>query len=80
MRAYDPNNNYCSATLVVTVLEASMTNYHNDYRNYNNHDYSFTNHRYNPNGVDPLMILIIGAGIVGVVVIVVVVVFLKKRS
>ncbi|MHA3964464.1 MAG: right-handed parallel beta-helix repeat-containing protein [Candidatus Thorarchaeota archaeon SMTZ1-45] len=72
VRAYDPYDNYCSAGLVVTVLEAPMTK-------------STTSTTTPPTisaileEVDSVMMLVLGAGIGGVSVVVVVLVILRKK-
>lgn len=66
VRAHDPYDNYCSAILVVTVLDAPIT--------------TTTTTSTTPEGVDPVMTLVLGTGIGGAAVVVIVIVFLRRKS
>jgi hypothetical protein len=76
VRAYDLSNNYCSAALVITVLEEptpTTTPTPTDTTS------PTTPTGTTPGGFDLMMILAIGGGI-GAIVILVIIVFLKKKS
>ncbi|MHA2068930.1 MAG: hypothetical protein ACXABY_31595 [Candidatus Thorarchaeota archaeon] len=67
VRAYDPYGNYCSAILEITVLEASTTT-------------TSTTSSEPPEGMDPVLTLILGAGIGAAAVVVTVIVLLRRKS
>ena len=70
VRAFDPYDNYCSADIIVTVLEAAVTT-------------TTTTTTTTPipqqDGPDPLVTLVLGTGLGGVAVVVVVVILHIKR-
>jgi len=72
VRVYDPYDNYCSAILVVTVLEAPLTTTTTTTTTDTNTTTS--------EGVDPVMTLVLGTGIVSAAVVVIVIVFLRRKS
>jgi len=85
VRVYDPFDNYCSATLVVTVLEAptttiTTTTTTSTTTTATTTTTTSTNTSTTTEGVNPVMTLVLGTGIGGAAVIVVVVVFLRKKS
>jgi len=70
VRVYDPYDNYCSAILVVTVLEAPLATTTT----------TSTTTSTTPEGVDPVLTLVLGTGIGGAAVVIIVLVFLRRKS
>ena len=74
IRAYDPHDNYCSAILVVTVLEASSTT---------TAPITSTTHPTTPShpgGMDPLVALVMGVGLGGGLVMIVGIVVMFREG
>jgi len=84
VRAYDPFENYCSATLVITVLElpttttTTATTTSTTTTTTTTTDTTTTGTA--PDGVDPVLTLVLGTGIGGVAVVIIVIVFLRRKS
>ena len=80
VRAYDPFDNYCSAILVVTVLEAPLTTTTaTSTTTTTTTTTDTTTTSTTPEGVDPIMTLVLGTGIGGAAVVVIVIVFLRRK-
>ncbi len=81
VRAYDPYDNYCSAILVVTVLEAPLTTTTTTSTTTTTTTTTdTTTTSTTPEGVDPVMTLVLGAGLGGAAAVVMVIVFLRRKS
>ena len=69
VRVYDPYGAYCSASLVITVLDTSTPTTTTP----------TTTTTTTVEGIDPLVTLVLGAGIGGISVLVVIFIFLKRK-
>lgn len=90
VRVYDPYDNFCSATLVVTVLEAPATTTTTTTTTTTSTTTTTTTATTTTTnttttsttleGIDPVMTLVLGAGIGGAAIVVIVLVLFRRKS
>jgi parallel beta-helix repeat protein len=76
VRAYDPSGNYCSANLVVTILETTTTTITTTTTTITSPPTSITTTTQG----DPMLIVLAGVGISGAVAVIVIIALLKKKG
>lgn len=80
VRVYDPFDNYCTATLIITVLESPTTTTTTTTSTTTTTTTTSSTTNTTPEGVDPVLTLVLGAGLGGAAAVVMVIVFLRRKS